>query len=878
MDKRIKMEDNNNDSILTSDYFEGHSKFWTDQLSEIDSFFDTRLLADIKEVKRDDTFTHILSNESTEFLRKVSKNNDIALFTIFISGLVYASGKFFNEDKINIKTPIYKGNIDSTTGVNNVPLIFNLNNEDISVKDHIMQIQSVISKSYTYQNFPLENLDSSLFDEDSILSDIVVRYSKIHQERDENDKYGLLINLIDDKQISISFQQMKEGVNSQIMSSFAQFIDDVLAGFNKKESLLKELTLINREDGNKELNFNTTAQVTSKFDTVIEAFENQVKLTPNNTALCCNDNTLTYKELNQQVNKLAHHLAKNYMLKNPDVIGVMLPKSDWSIVVLLAVLKVGAVYLPIGVSTPKERLNFILGEVKPKILISYSEILKETKLEEIKTTLFFLDSQFEEIESIVTNYKPIKMNGSDLAYIIFTSGSTGESKGVLINHRSLLNVVKDHIAEFKISHDDVYLQFMALPFDGSILDIFTPLLGGATLLMPTKDIILSADKMINYIKDHKVTITTITPSYLNILKNYVLPSLRIIVSAGETAKPGDLMLFANSKTVYNGYGPSEAAINTTLYKIESNNVYVNIPIGAPRFGKNVHIVDGLLRKLPLGALGEICISGSDLALGYLNDEVLTNKSFISNPFGKGTLYKTGDFGRWLPNGTIDFFGRKDDQIKINGYRIDLNEIEKTIAKHNLIEDVVVVFNTEGDKEEILSFLILKQPVSLLEKEMLSLVKEHTQNYLPHYMCPADSILVEKYPISINGKVDKSKLLSLFKERISNREETNVSLPISNIEKELVEIWKEVLELKKVAIEDNFFTLGGHSLKAIHMLTKIQESLNISLDIQVVFNSPTIKELASIITNQNNEDVKVLTDWVKNNNEEETSSNNETLEF
>lgn len=543
-----------------------------------------------------------------------------------------------------------------------------------------------------------------------------------------------------------------------------------------------------------------------------------------------------YKELNERSNQLAHYL-KSKGIKNETLVPIIVERSLEMIIGMLGIMKAGGAYVPIDPALPIDRMEYMIENTKANIIVSNG--ICKSKLSSAQN-IIALDKNWDIIEKESKKNPENPVSSGQLAYIIYTSGSTGKPKGVMIEHSGLANVCQDHIKEFSMTEEDRYLQFMSPSFDGSILDIFSTLLSGASLILPNKEALSSSENFIEFVSKHGITIFTITPSFLSILNKHKLPGVRTIISAGEAAIPEDAMYYGSFKNFYNGYGPSEVTVNATLFKVNNLKENSRIPIGKPRSNKSIYILNNEMDLCPIGIEGEIYIAGAGLARGYLDQPELTMEKFIANPFNDqqgSRIYKTGDIGRWLPDGNIEFLGREDDQVKINGYRIELGEIEAVIQQSEMVRQAVVIVHQDSNgNKRLVSYIVAKE---LFDR---AAIISYLKGWLPEYMIPAFWIELENLPLTVNGKIDKKSLPEFDAANMINE---NYVAPRNEAELKLAKIWEEILEVERVGIHDNFFELGGHSLTILKLVSKVRK-LGLQIKIDDFFQYQTIQQQSDFI--------------------------------
>ncbi|WP_291286917.1 non-ribosomal peptide synthetase [Flavobacterium sp.] len=600
---------------------------------------------------------------------------------------------------------------------------------------------------------------------------------------------------------------------------------------NTDQSLVA-LSFLNVEEENLLLHIfnNTERDYSAQPKTLTELFTKQAAKTPEQTAIVFEDKKITYQELDEVSNKLGNYLKKKYGVKPNEFVGVKLNRSEWNVISLLAILKSGGVYVPIDIAYPEERIDYIIENSDCKLVIDSDEIYDFRSMEKLYSSA--LDTAGN--------------NPDDLAYLIYTSGSTGNPKGVAIQHAAISNTILSQIEFFGNENKERALQLASFSFDASISEIFTVLASGGELHLITDELKKDTEELENYIEEHAINFATISPSYLKLVQLDKIKNLKKLVTAGEAAPVEEVKKYLTyGGTCFNAYGPTETSICATIYKIDGNDSLqeqANVPIGFPIANTKIYILGTDEKLLPLGAIGEIYVSGAGLAQGYLNNPEMTHQKFINNPFAEGEkLYKTGDLGKWLANGAIEYAGRNDDQVKVRGFRIELGEIETVIKQHEAIEDAVVVVKEDslGIKETVAFFVLHPDSVSDTDD-----IKEFLEDKLPEYMIPSHFISLKEFPLTLNGKTDKKKLLQ--NKSLTENFSRNYLAPRDEVESKLAALWEEVLEVDQVGVLDDFFKIGGHSLKATYLITRIKTEFNAKLDLISIFNNATLEAMAGEI--------------------------------
>lgn len=586
--------------------------------------------------------------------------------------------------------------------------------------------------------------------------------------------------------------------------------------------------------------------------TIYQLFEAQVETAPSQIALFYEDEFLTYAELNERANQLAHYLQKQGA-KPDSLIALCMDPSLDLIIAILAILKSGGAYVPFDSAYPKERLQFMLEDCQAALLITktkYVDLFKKSQ-----THLICLDKIPSHLDKQSSdNLEPC--NGPDnLAYIIYTSGSTGKPKGVMITHRNVVNFIHWFQQALSITRNDIVDFSSSISFDFSVATTLFPLATGAKIAIcpqsKRKDLYLYIDHLIK----SRATIIKLTPSRFRQLKEFVTPahtfeSLRWLVFGGEATFVNDvqawLTQFPHHKLL-NEYGPTETTVATSWIMLDPNtlnqfNQYV--PIGKPAANSQLYILDKQMNLCPIGTIGELYVGGVGVAKGYLNRSSITMSRFIPNPFAKNPnakLYKTGDLCKYLPDGNIEFVGRIDHQVKIRGFRVETSEIELCLISHDCIKMAVVhPRESRSGEKQLVAYYVLEENHPLLSNREL---RHHLKKHLPEYMIPTSFVRLMSLPMNANGKLDRQ---ALPEPPIPAKE--HYVAPRNELERILQTIWLEVFNLEYISVEENFFELGGHSLAAARIISKIGKKFHKEIKLQEFYNAPTIRELASLIRN------------------------------
>ncbi|MDR3696850.1 amino acid adenylation domain-containing protein [Mucilaginibacter sp.] len=605
---------------------------------------------------------------------------------------------------------------------------------------------------------------------------------------------------------------------------------------------------MNAKDYSSLKKFNDTVVLYPREKTLTDLFEEQVLRNPQAIALRRNNEIMNYGELNKKANQLARYLIA-HGVQSGDNVGLLVARNFNMIIGMLAILKAGAAYVPIDPDYPLDRQGYILKNSKVNIVITdcdypLSALLSESqqvKLKEIS------------LDNLKSDKPKVNIESTQLAYTIYTSGSTGMPKGVMIEHHSAVNLVLWVNREFKVGPDDCLLFVTSMCFDLSVYDVFGLLAAGGSILIIEKQELMDVPKLKELMTKHRVTFWDSVPStidyFISMQETVESPrfenALRLVFMSGDWIPVGlpDRIkkYFPATKTISLG-GATEGTVWSNFYPIEKTEAHwASIPYGRPMSNNFYYILDEQLNPVPVGEVGELYIGGVGVARGYARDNEKTSKAFLNDPFTDqlgGRMYKTGDMGRMMPDLNMEFLGRIDDQVKIRGFRIELGEINSFLQKHEKVKTAVVLAKPVKDREkELVAYVVGEASPAELRSFLNSL--------LPDYMVPGSFVKLDSIPLTGNGKVDKKALL-LY----AGPETDEVSFfiaPRTNVEKLLADIWAEALNLTRVGIYDNFFQIGGHSLIAVKVMTKIEQKTGKRLPLATLFEHQTVERMAHLIS-------------------------------
>jgi amino acid adenylation domain-containing protein len=625
------------------------------------------------------------------------------------------------------------------------------------------------------------------------------------------------------------------------------------------ERRLSDLPLLTEAERHRLLaEWNDTKRNDRKDKCIHELFEEQAERTPDAVAAVFEDERLTYRELNRRANQLAHYLKK--LGVGPEaLVGLCVERSLEMIVGLLAILKAGAAYVPLDASCPNQRLEFMLRDTSMAVLLTQQRLVDGLPHDGMHTICLDADRHAIAPQS---DSNPISCaKPENLAYVIYTSGSTGMPKGVLIEHRQILNYVHGISERLNLAPGAGFAMVQPLSADSSQTVIFPSLISGGCLHVISEDRASDPRALSEYFSRFPIDLLKIAPSHLAALQissrpEQLLPR-RWLVVGGEVSRWDwmDRLQATASCSIFNHYGPTEATVGVLTYAVQKNQnarSSSTVPIGRPLPNTRAFLLDRHMQPVPIGASGELHIGGDGLARGYLNRPELTAEKFVSNPFSddpQARLYKTGDLARYLPDGNIEFLGRIDDQVKIRGFRVEPGEIEAILGQHPGVRESVVIAREDSAGKHLAAYVVPRES----ETPAIGDLRSFLRAKLPEYMVPSAFLMLDALPRTPHGKVDRHALPPPNHSG-PGPDETLVE-PRNPVEKALVKIWSQVLGLERVGVHDNFFDLGGHSLLATQVISRARELYRIEISLRTFFETPTIAGIAEVIERAKDSDAE-----------------------
>jgi amino acid adenylation domain-containing protein len=802
---------------------------------------------------------HSINAETSKGIKAFTQEQGGTLFMGLLAAVNALLYRYTGQEDIIIGTAVAgreHADLEDQIGfyVNTLALRTRFNGAD-TYTDLLSKVKEVTLDAYKYQAYPFDELVDQLdLDRDlsrNALFDVMVVLQnnemvdtvypgglKVsgYEEEVETSKLDLIFTFFESgEEIHASIQYNSDIYLAATIERLAGHLLQLLDILAIHPALpVQQLNYLStREMQQLTTGFNGTVADYNKEHSVVEMFEAQVLKTPAAIAVEFEFTLLTYKDLNEQANQLAHYLRKRHKVRPDDLVGIQLERSEWLIIAMLAVLKAGGAYVPIDPEYPQSRIDHMITDSHCKVLINATEL-----------------EQFRSEQPAFNHENPEKItHAGNLAYIIYTSGSTGMPKGVLVTHGNLRHFLFNISHHYHFSVPPVQPFIASASFDISLFQLFMPLLSGGRSIMTVKEEVQDIRQFTALVK--RSTAIDTVPGVYTLLVTYIIENnlqgsfshIEKIFIGGDAIADNLLHTLAeifSAADIIVTYGPTEGTVFCThlIYKPGMiTTVVKGAVIGAPMNNNSIYIVDERQQLLPVGLTGEICITGGGLSAGYLNQPDLTAAKFVTNPFVPGErMYKTGDLGRWQADGTIVFCGRKDDQVKISGFRIELGEIEAALRLHEEIDNAVVIVRHNGGEKELVAYIVSRATLHIPD------LRAYLSNKLPAYMVPGYFVQLEEIPLTTNGKVDRKRLPDPGNtltgvEYVAPRNET---------EMKLAQIWEEILGREKIGVKDDFFDLGGQSLKATRVIMRVKKEFNIEIDLSSIFLEPTIEVLADKI--------------------------------
>jgi amino acid adenylation domain-containing protein len=824
----------------------------------------------------------ILSATLTEALKALSQRNGVTLFMTLLAAFKVLLYRYTGQTDILVGTPVANRNRSEIEGlmgffVNTLVLRTDLSGNP-TFQELLQRVSETALGAYAHQDIPFERLVEALRPERNLSRQPLFQVMFILQNApmEPLELPGLNSSLLEVDtgtarfDLTLSMGENEQGLIGSLVyntdlfdvatiSRMAGHFQTLLAGIvTNLQQRLSELPLLTDAERQQLLvQWNDTKTDYPKDQCIHELFEAQAERTPNAVAVVFENEQLTYRELNRRANQVAHHL--HTLGVGPEVcVGICMERSLEMVVGLLGIVKAGAAYVPFDPAFPKERLTSVLEEVQTSVLLTQQRLVKNLPKHQVH--LICMDTGWEAIAQESEENPVSEATTENLVYVIFTSGSTGRPKGVAVEHRQLINYLNSILERLDLSAGVNFALVSAFTADLGNTAIFPALCTGGCLHVVSQERASNPDALSDYFRRHPIDCLKIVPSHLAALlassdhPEQILPRRRLVL--GGEASSWDLIeklrMLGLDCLILNHYGPTETTVGVITYLVEQGqpmeqvkgNRSATLPLGRPIANTQVYLLDCHLRPVPIGVPGELYIGGDGLSRGYLNQPELTAEKFIPNPFSNklgARLYRTGDLARYLPDGNIEFLGRIDHQVKLRGFRIELEEIETLLAQHPAVRETLVIVREDspGDKR-LVGYVVPHQEQVLTSSELRSFLKK----MLPDYMVPSAFMLLKALPLTPNGKIDLRALPAPDTSRAELA--ATCTAPRDLLELRLVQIWENLLDVHPIGVTDNFFDLGGHSLLAVRLMAQIQQQFGQDLPVATLFQGATVEHLASVL--------------------------------
>jgi len=801
-----------------------------------------------------------MDNHMVESIKSVCEKTGSTIYMVLLTAYSILLSKYSNTSDIIIGSPVASRNkleIEPLIGffVNTIPLRIQIPDE-ITFSELFLKVRATVFEAFGNQDATFDQIVEELQPSRSLshspiiqlifayhnLPDVNLNLSGVTAEFVPTDKINT------DNDLEIHLNQNQKGINGYFVYNKSLFhktriermaghFVNILKSLSSVNQKVCDINLLSEEETHyiiHDLNSSFIDYPRSK--SVYELFEEQVSKTPNSDAVVFKDQKISYGDLNDRASRLAFFLQENGAEKE-EVIALMLHRSIEMMVGLYGILKSGCAYLPIDPEYPQDRINYMLENSNAKILITDDGLRKRVSNSKMEIINIYESKIFE---NQTLNLK--KDFSKNLAYLIYTSGSTGIPKGIMVEHKNVVNFITGVTNKISFESGKTILSLTTISFDIFVLETLLALSKGLRVVLGSPEEQMDPAKMVEAVHKHNVEMLQFTPSRLKMVLDSgkgqeIFGTIKELMVGGE-AFPLDLL--KELKKIYRGrifnmYGPTETTVWSTIKELTNEE---SISLGEPIANTQIYILDKNNTIKPLGVQGELCIGGDGVARGYWRQDELTREKFINSPFIEGErIYKTGDLARRKYDGTLEFLGRLDDQVKIRGYRIELSEIEHVLLDHENIDAAAVVVKDDSNNNKILCAYYVSEN-DLFADEL----REFLLKKLPGYMVPSYFIRLEKMPMTSNGKIDKKALPEFSREKLSLT--NNYEEPKNISEKTIIDIWKEILNLQSVGVNDNFFDVGGHSLLIAKLTSLMKIRTGIVLDDMDIFRYPTIRLISN----------------------------------
>lgn len=855
---------------MNSEVEKADKKYWLNRLSDVPCT--VPLLYDYPNTGNagyaGDSLLEKMDVKTLSALKKIAKNNGASVFMILLAIINILMHKMTREKEIALLTPVtnrFDGGFEECIGMfTNTIVLSSKIEDDVPFDTYLKKIKKECIESYSHISYPYnrlidelnvtgkksfnimfvyENTDSRTMDQISDLELDEFPYTPTTQE------FDITFELLEKNgNLDMYLRYRTDLFSKQNMNVMMEHLLYVISQVVENPTILySDISIATEEEKEKILyKFNKGIIEYPSDKTVVDFFESQAAKTPNATAVIFEDRKINYDELNKRANHLAYKL-RTAGVKSDTFVAILAQRSIEMIVSILGILKAGGAYVPIDPTYPEDRIIYILNDCKPKAVIVY----QMENVKEFCGDILIIDMKKESEEKMDDNLiNPPHVNSvHDIAYVIYTSGTTGRPKGVMVEHLNLVRLLFNDAPLYDFSENDVWTMFHSYCFDFSVWEIFGSLLYGGSLVVLSADMVKDSKKVCNVIEKHKVTVLNQVPTAFYSLmvadNENQMKSVRYLIFGGEALNPARLKDWYNkypNVSIVNMYGITETTVHVTYRRIGEEEIERGISdIGQAIPTLSVYIMDKE-NLCGIGVAGELCVAGAGVARGYLNQPELQNEKFVRNPFGEGMLYRSGDLARWLPDGNLEYLGRIDEQVKIRGFRIELKEIENVIRNISYVKGAVVIAKKDILGENAICAYVVSDIEINVEK-----LKDLIGKSLPQYMIPAYIMQINAIPLTRNGKLNQKEL-----PEVTTKSDTQFVPPSDEWEQILCKIFEEILGVEQVGVRDDFFALGGHSLRATRLINMIEAKTGIKLAVKTIFQAHTVEKLGMVLKQKEGE--------------------------
>lgn len=853
----------------------------------------------------------LLDVELTRRLQQLSQEQGVTLYVLLLAAYQLFLHRYTNDDDIIVGTPMSarsRNKFATMVGycVNSVALRQSVDSK-LSFVDFLGQVKQTVFSTLRHKDYPfstmverlqlerdlsrspvfqtmfayeqaarpeLQNLTATVLGIDGIDINVngLTGKSVYVEERLSQFDLTVMMGLMQER-MAITFKYNTDLFKAeQVERMFAHWKNLLQAIVDKPEQLLSEITVLPAAEQEQQVfGWNSKTLGYDEEKCVQQLFEEQAASTPDHIALAYEGQQLSYQQLNQRANQLAHYLRSKGVSAD-SLVGICMDRSLDMMVAVLAVLKAGGAYVAIESAFPKARKNTLLQNANVGLLLTQQELLADFLDQNLE--LFCLDSDWNKLDGQSPENPAPASAADNLAYVIFTSGSTGQPKGVMIEHRQLLNYVHSVMAEVEFPEQAHYALMSTLAADLGNTMIFPALCFGGCLHIIAENRLSDPQGMATYLQENTVDCVKIVPSHLaSLLESKVFEQnfqYQRLILGGEVLTPElveRLLSICPSGKIFNHYGPTETTIGTAVYPINEDSLdhqARSVPIGYPLANTQLYILDENLKPVPVGVTGELYISGRGVTRGYLGQPEMTAEKYLDNPFVQSQkMYKSGDMARYHADGRIEFLGRSDNQVKIRGYRIEPGDIESCLTQHiDIAQAAVIAEHDQGDSQPYAGKLIAYLVSSATETPSVTEIRNHVKDRLPEYMIPTGFMFLDAMPLTANGKINRQALPQYDAARADF--ESAFEAPRNSVEEVLADMWAQMLNVDRVGVHDNFFEMGGHSLLAVQSMAQLQDIFQVEEPlIALFFETPTIAGVvAALLESSSSSDIEEIAETLK----------------